>query len=117
MAFRVWLDTDIAFEIACCMVRRTSEDQIFNIKTSTWVRLPEDGRPLPDQVVRMAHYGPMTGPLSGSYYCDWPDKAFVPGAAVQVVHLDGAGTVLSRQATYGLETKIGRITVSLSPNL
>jgi hypothetical protein len=47
VAFRVWIDTDIAFELGCCVVRRLPTlDQIFNVKTSTWVALPVDGVPL-----------------------------------------------------------------------
>ena len=117
MAFRVWLDTDIQLELGVCAVRFTSQDEVFNLKTSTWVKLPDDGRPLADCILRARHYGPAVGPMRGAYWCDFPDLAFVWGAAAMVVYLDGAGNIGSRQATYALDPKIGRINVSISRNM
>ena len=118
MAFRVWIDTPVALPLGVAIVRRgLANDEIFNLQTSAWVKLPDDGKPLAGQWGKATHYGPVAGPLAGSYYIDLPSVAFVYGAAVLVLQLDGADNVLNRQATYALDPKIGDIKISVSRSL
>lgn len=113
--FRAWLECQVPVPLGVACVRNNGgQDQILNFKTSTWVKLPDDGMPLVDQWIRATHYGPVGGLINGTYRVDLPEIACENYPALMVLELDGAGNILNRQTTVAIEILYRKASVTLS---
>lgn len=113
--FRAWIETPIPLPLGVAVIRATgAQDQIFNFKSSTWVALPADGMPLPDQWLRGIPFGPAVGVLAGTYRVDLPELCMEGYSALMVLELDGAGAILNRQCTIAIDVlyRTARVTLS-----